>query len=308
MKCNLNSRLSRPAGDLFIVTNANGPTSIDSFFQKLLNELSLRHNLHSVHTSQLAQLLALPTFGGCSMQPPVRATSPTYKIPALTPAAAAIGLVDTISAHSTSKNSSARNLVADNLAWRAICDTLTQNLDPSAYTDRTAIVLANEESGAAAAMYALGRLGIRAVYTIGFEARKGCISENVATKRIEDLDGLRRMREEEEPFVVVNALPAGRGKAAVAVLQLLAEAFSSAHDEVEQRTASVFLDLTATPAAIEGGHKTGEPCEVAGHLGWKVYDEMDVKCRFATATFQELCGHRVPVKFGRRYGGLGARY
>ncbi|KJX94491.1 pentafunctional arom polypeptide like protein [Zymoseptoria brevis] len=279
----LHATSNLPALDIYVLSDETHHTA--NFYTQCLNELSLPYTPHTTSPASLSASLGRPKFGGCTITPSL-SVKQTPCLPTLSAAASAIGKVDAITVQSTS---GAQALLADNLSHRAIIGTLTSAFLSSAYTSRYAIVLANNESPAAEALYALGSLGVATIYTIGFEATSGI--ENVMTKRI---GGLEELSCSKEPVVVISALPGRQAKCIAPVLTVLAEVGVKGTTR-DERARGVFLDLK--------GKGMSEAAESAEHLGWKTFDAGHVQCRFVAETLRQVCGVRVPIEVVQRMGG-----
>lgn len=257
------------------------------FFEKCLNELSLPHRLvcieQATHES-ISSCMSRASFGGAYINPPQTVDTAPY-LPTLSEAASTIGQVDTIVAR-TSKNG--RTLLAENVTWKAIRSTLTQDFSPSAFAGRTALVLATNEPEAAAILFALASLSIKSINTIGFDAK------GLAGTRTRQLQGLDDLRGGEQPFVIVSALPTGKSFMATPILK-----HYSADVRKPNRTGTIFLDLSA------GYDHRVNPMSYADSLGWTSYPAIDVRMRVFAETYSTLCGETVPLDFVKLAGGQG---
>lgn len=228
--------------------------------------------------------MAKAAFGGAYIDPPQTVDTAPY-LPTLTEAASTIGQVDTIAVR-TSK--SGRTLLADNVTWKGIRSTLTQDFAPSAFAGRTALVLATSEAQAAATMYALASLNMESIKTIGFDAR------GFAGTRTRQLQSLDDLKDGERPFVVVSALSADKSFMVTPVLKHYSVDIRRAHC-----TGMVFVDLS------NGSNRKADSVSQAKSLGWTSYPAIEVRMRIFAETYSTLCGENVPLDFVRLAGGQG---
>ncbi|KAM3420870.1 hypothetical protein BST61_g4109 [Cercospora zeina] len=253
------------------------------FLEKCLNELSLPHRLICVEqapSSSLQPYLARAQFGGAYINPPLGVENATH-LPTLTESASAIGQVDTVAVRHTK---SGNTLIADNVAWKGIRATLTRDFAPSAYAGRAAIMIANNEGQAAAAIYALHSLAIGALYTIGFQS-----SGHKQLQGLGDLDAI------ESPFAIISALPAERSMATVPVLKH----FTAQNTKRATSAGKIFLDLSN---GIKGN---GDSVSIAESLGWAAYPCADYVSRIVVEAIRRLVGENVPCDFVRLAAGRG---
>jgi 3-dehydroquinate dehydratase-1 len=189
-----------PKRDLYAIGSFRS-TPHSMFMEKCLNELGLPHNFTSIDRGpkgSMESVLMQPQFGGASVNPPI--SSSTAYIPAVSDAARAIGLVDTIAMAAPGDGTNAR-FIGENAAWKGIRATLTREYVPSAYRGRAAIILAGSETDASAAIFALRSLGVGAIYTVGFKA-SGPLAAG-----LEPFTSVQSVKLVEQPFVIVSALP-----------------------------------------------------------------------------------------------------
>jgi len=278
----LHSMGQMPKLDMYAIGNVrqNGQAM---FFEKCLNELSLPHQLlciERIAPGAIERFISTPTFGGAHINPPLPASASF--LPKLSNAATAVGQVDTVVAHSTP---SGKFLMGDNSTWKGIRATLTREFVPSAYAGQAALVLASQESQAAAAMFALMSLNIGPIYTIGFQA-KGMAASNVHQFR-----GLDDMKKMEAPFVIISALPAEKSF----IVSPLLKHYSSMVKKRE--SGKVFVDLS------NGVRGKGDSVATAASLGWSAYGIADVNAWTTVETLRLLVGQNVPYDFVRLAAG-----
>ncbi|KAL4809116.1 type I 3-dehydroquinase-domain-containing protein [Aspergillus unguis] len=266
-----------PKRDLYAIGSFRA-TPQSMFMEKCFNELSLPHTLTSIDrgpTGALERVLMQPSFGGAALHPPVSGSS--SRLPAISDAARAIGLVDTIVANAPG------SLVGENATWKGIRATLTRDYVPSAYRGRAAIILAGSQSEASASIFALRSLAVGAIYTVGFRAT-GPLSEG-----LEQFTSIQSVKLVEQPFVIVSALPPEKS---LLVQPLLRHYRSTGRASPPSTRGKVYLDLTR-------GERTGDPVGVAEVSGWTAYGIEDVNAWTTVEMLRLLVGQNVPFDFVR---------
>ncbi|KAL3480006.1 type I 3-dehydroquinase-domain-containing protein [Aspergillus californicus] len=256
-------------------------TPESTFMEKCINELSLPHTLTSIDrgpAASLERIITQPSFGGAALHPPV---SSNARLPAVTDAARAIGLVDTIVVTAPG------SLVGENATWKGIRATLTRDYVPSAYHGRAAIILANTEGEASASIFALRSLGVGAIYTVGFRGT-GPLSEG-----LEPFTSIQSVKLAEQPFVILSALPPEKS---LLVQPLLRHYGSTGRASPPSTRGRVYLDLAK-------GERTGDPVGVAERSGWTTYGIDDVNAWTTVETLRLLVGQNVPFDFVRMASG-----
>ncbi|KAH1548102.1 hypothetical protein KXV92_006637 [Aspergillus fumigatus] len=296
-----------PKRDLYVIGSFRA-TPQSMFMEKCFNELSLPHTLTSIDRGPkgtIEGVIMQPSFGGASVNPPISAATPY--IPAVSEAARAIGLVDTIvvgESQSQSQSQSqlqsqsqsqphgpptARTLIGENATWKGIRATLTRDYVPSAYRGRAAIILAGSESDASAAIYALRSLGVGSIYTVGFRAT-GPLAAG-----LEPFTSIQSVKLVEQPFVMVSALPPEKS---LLVQPLLRHYRSNGRTSPRSTRGKVYLDLTAS-----SGERKGDPVGVAVNAGWTAYGIDEVTAWTTVETMRLLVGQNVPFDFVRMASG-----
>ena len=263
--------------DMYAIGNvsANGQAM---FLEKVMNELSLPHQLHcmeSLPSESVVRLIDQQNFGGAYLNPPLSAAMPY--LPSITEAAAAIGQVDTILMHPEPHG---RSLMCDNATWKGIRATLTRDFVPSAYAQRPALVLANAEAHAAAAIYALVSLDVGPIYTIGFQGKRPPSAHIRQFRSVED------MKKVEDPFVIISALTPAKS---LVVSPLLKHYSSSSRRS--QYSGKVFLDLS------NGIRGKGDSVDIAANLGYQSYGITTVNAAAMVETLRLLLGFNVGFGF-----------
>ena len=273
-----------PKRDMYAVGSFRA-TPRSMFIEKCFNELGLPHSFSCVDRgvrASIESLIKKPNFGGACINPPI-SSSLSY-LPSASDAARAIGLVDTIATVD-----SEGELLGDNASWKGIRATLTRDYLPSAYSGRAAIVVANSETDAAAAIFALRSLDIGAIYTVGFRAN-GPLSPG-----LEPFTSLQSVKLVQQPFVLISALPAERS---ILVQPLLRHYSANGRSSPRATRGKVFLDLA-------NGPRKGDPLAVAAAAGWTAYGASDVDAWTTVETLRLLVGQNVPFDFVRMVSGRG---
>lgn len=259
-----------------------------TFFEKCFNELGLPHNFASVDRNLKNSVEAFclqPNFGGAYINPPLPASQPY--IPMLTDAARTIGAIDTIVVSSSSPST----FIGDNATWKGIRATLTRDFAPSAYKDRTAIILSSNGEDAASVIFALRSLNIGKIYTVGFKAQ-GPLASGV--EPFTSIDSVQRV---DQPFAIISALPPDKSH----LVQPLLRHFSNGKTlEVGGNggKGKVFVDLA-------NGPRKSDPLAVAEQSGWTAYGVADTSAFTTVETLRLLVGQNVPYSFVRLASGRG---
>ena len=225
--------------------------------------------------------------GGASVNPPIP-SSTTY-IPAVSDAARAIGLVDTIAINTIGdgQSSGTPRFIGENTAWKGIRATLTRDHVPSAYRGRAAIILSGSETDASAAIFALRNLEVGSIYTVGFKA-SGPLAAG-----LEPFTSIQSVKLVEQPFVIVSVLPPEKS---LLVQPLLRHYRSNGRSSPTTTRGKVYLDLTT-------GSRKGDPLAVATSAGWTAYWSEDVSAWTTVETLRLLVGQNVPFDFVRMASG-----
>ncbi|KAL3459264.1 type I 3-dehydroquinase-domain-containing protein [Aspergillus heterothallicus] len=269
-----------PKRDLYAIGSFRA-TPQSMFMEKCFNELSLPHTLTSIDRGppgSLERVMTQPSFGGAALHPPIPSTS---RLPAVSDAARAIGLVDTIVVTTPG------TLIGENASWKGIRATLTRDYVPSAYRNRAAIVLASSESEASSSIFALRSLGVGSIYTVGFRGT-GPLAEG-----LEPFTTIQSVKLVEQPFVIVSALPPEKS---LLVQPLLRHYRSTGRASPPSTRGKVYLDLTR-------GERNGDPLGVAERAGWTAYGIEDVNAWTTVETLRLLVGQNVPFDFVRMASG-----
>ncbi|KAL2013926.1 hypothetical protein VTN00DRAFT_1451 [Thermoascus crustaceus] len=275
-----------PKRDIYAIGSFR-PTSQSMFIEKCFNELSLPHNFNTLDRGPKGSIEAVimqPNFGGAYVNPPLSSSAPY--IPAMSAAARAIGLIDTITIDSSDGQ---HKLVGENAAWKGIRATLTRDYVPSAYCGRAAIILSSSESDASAAIFALRSLDVGPIYTVGFRA-SGPLAPG-----LEPFTSIQSVKLVEQPFVIISALPPEKS---LLVQPLLRHYSSNGRSSPPSIRGKVYLDLTSGP-------RKGDPLAVAASAGWTAYGIEDVNAWTTVETLRLLVGQNVPFDFVRMASGRG---
>ncbi|KAJ5963449.1 Aldolase-type TIM barrel [Penicillium vulpinum] len=276
-----------PRRDLYAIGSFRS-TPHSMFMEKCLNELGLPHNFTLVDRGlkgSMESVLLQPHFGGAYVNPPVPST--TAFIPAVSDAARAIGLVDTIAMIPGEVAPGTSRFIGENAAWKGIRATLTREYVPSAYNSRAAIILAGSEAVASAAIFALRSLAIGTIYTVGFKAN-GPLAAG-----LEPFTSIQSVQRVEQPFVIVSALPPEKS---LLVQPLLRHYGVNGRSSPRSTRGKVYLDLTSGP-------RKGDPLAVATSAGWTAYGVEDVSAWTTVETLRLLVGQNVPFDFVRMASG-----
>lgn len=270
--------------DIYAIGNVR-QTGQAMFFEKCINELSLPHQLLSIERpsqGSIERFVSRPSFGGAYINPPLAANAPY--LPRLSNAATAIGQIDTVVAHSMP---SGKILMGDNATWKGIRATLTRDFVPSAYAGQAALVLASQESQAAAAIFGLKSLGVMPIYTIGFKPKNSIAAD------VHQFRGVEDMKNMEEPFVIISALPAEKSF----IVSPLLKHYRKNNKKQSQHPGKVFVDLS------NGVSGKGDSVAIAASLGWTAYGIADVNAWTTVETLRLLVGQNVPFDFVRLAAG-----
>ncbi|MCJ1308420.1 hypothetical protein MMC25_002073 [Agyrium rufum] len=283
-----------PKRDLFAIGSFKStPQSV--FFEKCFNELGLPHHFACVNRAPRGSTEAFimqPNFGGAYINPPLSASQPY--LPSLTPAAQAIGLVDTVVVH---HDGDRRMMVGENAMWKGIRATLTRDFVPSAYQDRVALLLASSEAEAAPAIFALQSLNIGKVYTVGFR------SHGPLGAGLEPFTTVESIKKVDQPFVIISALPPEKSLLVQPLLRHYSGNGRSNSPSSPNATegvgrGKVFVDLA-------NGPRKGDPLAVATTSGWTAYGIADVGAWTTVETLRLLVGQNIPFDFVRMASGRG---
>lgn len=273
-----------PKKDIYAIGSLRSTPQI-AFFEKCFNELGLPHNFAAVDRGAKDSVQAFclqPNFGGAYINPPLPSNQPY--IPVLSDAARAIGNIDTIVVRGEGGSSS---FVGDNATWKGIRATMTRDFAPSAYKDRSAIILSSSGEDANSAIFALRSLNIGKIYTVGFRAQ-GPLASGV--EPFTSIDSVQRI---EQPFAIVSALPPEKSH----LVQPLLRHFSNGKSGAKT-AGKVFIDLA------NGPRKT-DPLAVAEAYGWSAYGVADTSAFTTVETLRLLIGQNVPYSFVRLASGRG---
>lgn len=278
-----------PKRDLYAIGSFRA-TPHSMFMEKCLNELGLPHNFTSIDRGpkgSIESVIMQPQFGGASVNPPISSSTPY--ILAVTDAARAIGLIDTIAMTTPTDGTASSNarFIGENATWKGIRATLTRDYVPSAYQGRAAIILAGSETDASAAIFALRSLGVGSIYTVGFKAT-GPLAAG-----LEPFTSIQSVKLVEQPFVIVSALPPEKS---LLVQPLLRHYRSNGRSSPPSTRGKVYLDLTSGP-------RKGDPLGVATSAGWTAYGSEDVSAWTTVETLRLLVGQNVPFDFVRMASG-----
>lgn len=315
-----------PKRDMYAIGSIRS-TPQSMFMEKCFNELGLPHRFRSIDCGSgrsIEAVIMQPNFGGAYANSPIPVSSSALYIPKISDAARTIGLVDTITVLDSSSSSSQDGLshgdhqrqqpkfLAENTTWKGIRATLTSEYVPSAYKNRTAIILSNTETDAAAAIFALRSLSVGKIYTVGFKAT-GPLSSSVLEPFFTSMksvprgdnnnsnNGLSEKQQQQEPFVIVSALPPEKALLVQPLLRHYGRLSpsSSPTSSSSPKREKVYLDLTTG----DRNRRKGDPVGVARRLGWRVYGIEQVNAWTTVEMLRLLVGQNVPFDFVRMASG-----
>lgn len=314
-------------------TASRSATPQAPFYEKCFNELGLPHQFAIVerqpgNPAALEAWCNQKQFGGAYLDPgfshqslirhsPFFANLNNGTGPVLTEAARVIGIFDTIVVRSgpssapDSESPSApsspprrhtalppnTSLVLDNASWKGIMSTLTRDLAPSAYSGRSAVVLASSSDDAAAVFFAMKALKIAKIYTVGFRTPLSLARNAPPIEQFISLESLQRARsvgDDTAPFVIVSAL----GPEKSHLVGMLVRVFGGTGSNGTSSTKKVFLDL-----ADGAARKRSDPGVVAQKSGFAAYGAADVAAFTTVETLRLLIGQNVPYSFVRLASG-----
>ncbi|KAF1810291.1 aldolase [Eremomyces bilateralis CBS 781.70] len=302
-----------PRRDIYGIVSARAATRA-VFFEKCFNELGLPHVFTFVergpitrHAVNISSVVHRPLFGGAYLNPPLAVSHASY-LPQLSPAARAIGQVDTVVLSKTllattslavgQPGMEGSSFVGDNCTWKGIRATLTHDFVPSAYRGRAALLLASDESSATPAIFALKSLAIGPIYTVGFTIKATQtqgqevlgVGLGAGLQPVRSVEDVKRL---ERPFAIISALPGDKG---ALVAPLLRHYGPVKTDESSRGTAGkVFVDLVGGTGSRRERDK--DPVAVAASLGWSAYGVADVAAWTTVETLRLLVGQNVPFDF-----------
>ncbi|KAK2803992.1 hypothetical protein FQN50_006798 [Emmonsiellopsis sp. PD_5] len=279
-----------PKKDMYAIGSFRS-TPQSMFIEKCFNELGLPHNFTSIDRGprgSIESFIMQPNFGGAYLNPPLSLSGSSSYIPAMSDAARAIGLIDTITVVNVDGNNRPE-FVGENATWKGIRATLTRDYVPSAYRGRAAIIVSSSESDAAAAIFALRSLAIGTIYTVGFRAT-GPLAPG-----LEPFTSIQSVKQVQQPFVIVSALPPEKS---FLVQPLLRHYSANGRSSPRATRGKVFLDLAHGP-------RKGDPLGVAMSAGWTAYGAADVGAWTTVETLRLLVGQNVPFDFVRMASGRG---
>lgn len=298
-----------------------------AFFTKCFNELGLPHSFTYRETQwtslsavpevwrTLGSLSSHPDFGGAFINPPlpvIRHSLETY-LPTLSDAARIIGAVDTIVVHPNG------SLVGENATWKGIRATLTREFAPSAYANRTVVIMANNSWDAASVIFAVRSLGVGKVYAVGFTAQ-GPLSNGV-----EKFTSMEDLQPVDKPVAIISALSPEMCHLCIPLLRHFGDGSPSPRNSmvnsprnglqsprsgispngngtngIGPNSNKIFIDLSAPT-----GLKKGNPIAVAEQCGWIAYGVEDTSAFATVEVLRLLVGQNVPYSFVRLAGGRG---
>jgi len=304
-----NSSISSNMGNNAVTTPLN---SVALFTEKCLKELNLPYHLTSLHVTSenvhnhLQMLLRSPLLGSISFPMPL--DIPPY-LPRVTPAARAIGQIDTILPKQFSGTQP--TFLGDNLTWGGIREALLLEFSVEAYRDKPALVLSTSERQAAAAMYALRSVGVSHIYTIGFsgigQRPEGTPEGSVGISHVRSWDELAQ---KVQPFVMISVLTTESASIVVPVLENIARTCEAQKlsrtvaGRIYVEVLSNFPVSNPNPLPLFSGRPGGWGAtgiaEQARRNGWtSSYPAVDIQAAIVTEKFRQTLGQHVSYGFMR---------
>ncbi|KAM0341397.1 hypothetical protein ACHAPU_010040 [Fusarium lateritium] len=204
---------------------------------------------------------------------------------------------DSVDLNSQSGLGSATSLIFDNAGWKGILSTLTRDLAPSAYSGRSAVVIASSPDDAAPVFFAMRALRISKIYTVGFRTPTALARNAPPIEPFISLESLQRARSAEDdssPFVIVSALSPEKSH----LVGMLLRAFGGVGSRGKTNTKKVFLDL-----ADGAVRKSSDPGAIAEKNGFAAYGAGDVAAFTTVESLRLLVGQNVPYSFVRLASG-----
>lgn len=203
------------------------------------------------------------------------------------------------------------SLIFDNASWKGVLRTLTRDLAPSAYSGRSAVVVAGSSDDAAPVFFAMKALKVSKIYTVGFRTPTNLARNAPPIEQFISMENLQKARsvtDETAPFLFVSALGPDKNN----IVAMLLRAFSSPEQQQQQQqrdsaspapTSStmrrrIFLDL-----ANGSDRQTNELNQVASKFGFSAYGAADVAAFTTVESLRLLVGQNVPYSFVRLASG-----
>ena len=187
-------------------------------------------------------------------------------------AASEIGLVDTIYSRDAGVS---REVVGDNVSWKAIRRTLTYNHSEAAFANRPALLLSHSADNILSAAYALESLQCNPVYIAGFEA-----SANMrlcSRKKVELVQLKAYEKSIDPPFVIISGIRASNVKGPLNTFLSQTKSFGGF------ATKGIYLDSVDS-----------RPNNVTSSTGWKTYNAGDVNAWRTVEYLETFLGQTVP--------------
>lgn len=308
-------------------------TPLASFYEKCFNELGLPHHFatverHPGNTASLEAWCNQQHFGGAYLDPGFSHQSLVKNSaffaslnggegPVLTEATRAIEIFDTIvviPASSPASSPQSRfgeplrpdkqsgllpnvTIVLENAYWKGIINTLIQDFAPSAYSGRSAVVLASSSDDAAAVFFAMKALKISKIFTVGFRTPPSLAIHAPPIEQFISLESLQRARsvtDDNTPFVIVSAL----GPEKSHIVGMLVRVFGANGPKGALNNKRVFLDLADGTV-----RKRSDPGAIAENSGFAAYGAADVAAFTIVESLRLLIGQNVPYSFVRLASG-----
>lgn len=226
-----------------------------------------------------------------------RGTSSTASSPASIPSSPAYERNDSVGSASESSRTRVISFAFDNARWKGILSTLTRDLAPSAYSGRSAVILASGSDDVAPVFLALTALKASRIYTVGFRASLDIAKHSPPIEQCISLEGLQRARtiaNEGSPFLVVSSLGPEKSN----LVSMIVRAFGETMPQGQTSRRKVFLNL-----AEDTSHRETDPTLIAESSGFVAYDAADVTAFTTVERMRLLVGENVPYSFVRLANG-----
>jgi len=253
--------------------------------------LGLPHVYDLMETADVGEeikaTMVSPDFGGASVTIPFKLDIIPL-LDKLSPAAEALGAVNTIIPVSTTPDGSSRILYGDNTDWIGIRESVQSRL--SSGVIEAALVI-GAGGTARAAIYALHVLGAQRIYIFNRTKAKAQalthVFPDVGLEVLEDLDG-RWPDEGAAPSVVVSTVPAGATTTDKGISGGLVHLPSSLFDRGEGR--GVVVDMAYKPAETP----LLALARTAGGERWSIVRGVDVLLEQGYVQFENWTGRKCP--------------
>ncbi|KAG5645666.1 hypothetical protein DXG03_005503 [Asterophora parasitica] len=263
------------------IAHSMSPTLHNTGFEVL----GLPHKYELLETPEVGEgikaAIAAPDFGGASVTIPYKLDIIPL-LDQLSPAAEAIGAVNTIIPQSTSSGGKTRKLYGDNSDWLGIRDSITEHVSA---VDTALVIGAGGTSRAA--IYALQALGARTIYLQNRTASKAHeLASAFPNARIQVLEAVEQWPEGvAPPSVIVSTVPAAAETAATG-------------NEIFPLSSKLFEYYGGPAVVIDMAYKPAETplLKLAQQAGehWKTVPGLEVLLKQGYVQFEKWTGRKSP--------------